>query len=207
MVDITLSAEQIRQAPPEVRRWIGQLITGALGLEPEAGAAPVAPRHLLACGATQARAVLEMIQGIPAVVGVFFELAREPAVTSTEGVRVLRLDDMVRHAHLQAASQIGACLQLINEALQRVSGKPDATLTVLDDAGHCLVAEITAQSILTLWHEIVAAQGLAAADPAAAPQQDPTPPPVTPIAPAPFGQMPYVMSAPRFTATKPPGVG
>ena len=32
MVGITLSPEQIQQAPPEVRRWIEQQIASALGL-------------------------------------------------------------------------------------------------------------------------------------------------------------------------------
>lgn len=32
MVGITLSPEQIREAPPDVRRWVEQQITGAPGI-------------------------------------------------------------------------------------------------------------------------------------------------------------------------------
>lgn len=41
---------------------------------------------------------------------------------------------------------------------RRVSGTPDVALTIVDGAGHCLVADETAQSILTLWHELVSAR-------------------------------------------------
>jgi hypothetical protein len=46
-------------------------------------------------------------------------------------------------------------------ALQRLRGEPDAALTALDAAGHCVVADATARSILALWQEIVAARELA----------------------------------------------
>ena len=56
---------------------------------------------------------------------------------------------------LQGQSQVVACLGAIDEAIQRLSGAPDVALTVLDGSGHCLVAGVTAQSILALWQEIV----------------------------------------------------
>jgi hypothetical protein len=53
-----------------------------------------------------------------------------------------------RHSGGGGQSQVVACLGVIDEALQRLSGAPDIALTVLDGSGHCLVAGVTAQSIL-----------------------------------------------------------
>ena len=78
MVGITLSPEQIHQAPSEVRHWLEQQIAGALGLQRNEPALEP-PRHLIACNVAEARSILSLIQGLIPVVGVFFELAREPA--------------------------------------------------------------------------------------------------------------------------------
>jgi hypothetical protein len=197
MVGITLSPEQIRQAPLEVRRWLEQQIAGTLGLyRTEPAPQPPTP-HLVGCNLEEARAVLSLIQGFLPVVSVFFELGREPAAVSTQGVRALWLDDMLRHAHLQAPQQIVACLQAIDEALQRVRAEPGAALTALDGGGHCLVAEATAQSIQALWREVVAAHDLVRTD--AAPAFG-----TAPHAPEAF-QSPYSISVPTVGA--PPGGG
>lgn len=155
MVGITLSPEQIYRAPPEVRRWIEQQIGDALGLSRTAPTVEAPPKHLVGCHLEQVRAILPMISGLLPVVGVFFELAHEPIAVSQQGLHVLRLDEMQRHCRLQGQSQVVACLGAIDEALQRLSGAPDVALTVLDGSGHCLVAGVTAQSILALWQEIV----------------------------------------------------
>jgi hypothetical protein len=157
MVGITLLPEQIREAPPEVRRWLEAQIAGAWP-----GAYRAAPtleppaRHLVASSLDDARAILSLIHGLLPVVSVFFELGREPAAASARGLRALRLDDMLRHSRLQGVEQIIACLKIVDEALQRVRGEPDAALTALDATGHCVVADATARSILELWQEIVA---------------------------------------------------
>jgi hypothetical protein len=161
MIGITLSPEQIGQAPPEVRRWLEQQIVGVLNASRGKPAMQPPERHLVGCDLATARGILSLINDILPVMNVFFELAREPAVATAQGLRALRLDDMARHARLQGPDQVMACLRAIDEALQRVSGAPDALLTALDGAGHCLVADTTARSILALWQEIVAARDLA----------------------------------------------
>ena len=70
MVGVTLSPEQIRNAPPEVRRWLEQELLASLGLqqpETEAGAPQLAP-----CSEEEAAAILSLIQGMLPVVNVFF---------------------------------------------------------------------------------------------------------------------------------------
>ena len=125
------------------------------GLSRTAPTVEAPPKHLVGCHLEQVRAILPMISGLLPVVGVFFELAHEPIAVSQQGLHVLRLDEMQRHCRLQGQSQVVACLGAIDEALQRLSGAPDVALTVLDGSGHCLVAGVTAQSILALWQEIV----------------------------------------------------
>ncbi len=160
MVGITLSAEQIAQAPPEVRRWLEHQIAPLLGLFRPAPSVQPPERHLVGCDVENARAILSLIHGLLPVVSVFFELGRDPITASGQALRALRLDEMARHARLQAPEQVVACLRAIDEALQRVSGDPEATLTALDESGHCLVADATARAILALWQEIVAARDL-----------------------------------------------
>ena len=193
MVGITLSAEQIGQAPPDVRHWLEQQVAATLGLYRPAPQPGVPERHLVACGVEEARAILARIQGMLPVVSVFFELGRDPVATSPDGVRALRIDNMVRHARLQAPQQVVACLNAIDEALQNATGRPDATLTAIDGAGHCLVADATSRSIVAVWQEIVAARNLVHPPDAAVS-------PEAPHAAAPPGDAAYSLSVPTFTA-------
>ncbi len=169
MIGLTLSLDDIRHAPPEVRRWLERPIAEAFG--PAAAAPQEPPRRLIGCTVEEGRAVLSLIQGLLPAVGVFFELGREPVAVSPQGLRALRLDDMLRHSRLQNTAQLGACLRAIDEALQQVRGEPGAALTALDGAGHCLVADVTARNILLLWQEIVAAHDLAPQNAALVPAQ------------------------------------
>lgn len=157
MVGITLSADEIHKAPPEVRRWLEQQVGAVFGPSQEPTLHPPG-RHLAGCSPEQAQAVLSMIQGMLPVVGVFFALGREPVAMGAHGLLALRLDDIARHTHLQAPEQVVRCLETIDAAFQRVSGQPDAALTALDDAGHCVLADTTARRIRALWHEIVEAR-------------------------------------------------
>ena len=70
MVGITLSPQQIHQAPPEVRRWIEQQIGDALGLSRTAPTVEAPPKHLVCCRLEEARAILPMITGLLPVVSV-----------------------------------------------------------------------------------------------------------------------------------------
>jgi len=192
MVGITLSPEQIQEAPPEVRRWLEQQISGTLGFYRAEPTFQTPSRHLVGCNLEEARAILSFMQGFLPAVSVFFELGREPVAASAQGVRALWLDDMLRHTHLQAREQIAACLEAINEALQRVRAEPGAALTALDGAGHCLVAHATAQSVQALWREIVSAHDLARAETASASE-------AARRAPEAF-QSPYSISVPPFAS-------
>ena len=95
MVGITLSAEQIRSAPLDVRRWIEHELVASLGLHP--GKAPIGPRpkHLVECSIEVAAAVLSLIQGMFPVINVFFELGRQGASVGSERLEAFRLADIL----------------------------------------------------------------------------------------------------------------
>ena len=191
MIGITLLPEQIRAAPPEIRRWLEAEIAATFApAGAPYGGVPTRDdetRHLVACDLEEARAILSLIQGMLPAVHVFFELGGDPVAVSAEGLRVLRLDQMMQHAHLRSLDQLVACLRAIDAAGERVRGAPATTLTVLDDSGHCLVAEETGRNIFLLWQEIVATHELAHAGAG--------------MAAAPAFSSPYAISVPPLATT------
>ena len=156
MVGITLSPEQIRTAPPEVRRWLEHELAVSLGLNPPSLpiTQPNSP-HLAACNPEEAAQVLSLIQGMLPVVRVFLELGREGA-SPGEGIEAFRLADIMRHTRLEAPDQVLACLEVLDQAVQRVRNDPGATFHAVDERGYCLVAAQTQRSIRAIWQQIVA---------------------------------------------------
>ena len=160
MAGVTLSMEEIRAAPPEVRRWLEQEIARAIGVVPAAAVAAQPAIKLVGCNIEEAREMLALVQGILPVVNVFFELGREAASVAVHGMRAFRVADILSHTRLHTPDQVTECLNVLAQALQRVRGDAKAVFHVVDDQGHCLVAETTMRSILKLWQEIVAQREL-----------------------------------------------
>jgi hypothetical protein len=169
MVGITLSPEQIRTAPPEVRRWLEREIAAVLNVQPEPQAMEVGSKHLVQCGPEEAVAIFAAIRGMLPVVDTFFELGREGEGIGEEGVEAYRLADMLRRTRLQSLEQLVACLQVIDEAVRRVRDDVNATLYALDRRGYCVIATATQRSILGVWRQFIAGHGLAGAQPAGGP--------------------------------------
>jgi len=94
------------------------------------------------------------------VVSVFFELGREAGGVAVHGMRAFRIADIQRHTRMQSPDQVLRCLDVLTQALQRARGDESAAFYAVDDQGHCLVAETTMRSILSLWQEIVAERAL-----------------------------------------------
>jgi hypothetical protein len=160
MVGITLSPEQIRAAPPEVRQWLEHELAVSLGLNPPA--LPItqpSPPHLAACSPEEAAQVLSLVQGVLPVVHVFFELGREGAAPG-EGIEAFRLTDIMRHTRLEVPDQVLACLEVLDQAVQRVRNDPSATFHAVDERGYCLVAAQTQRSIRAIWQQLVAEREL-----------------------------------------------
>jgi hypothetical protein len=148
MVGISLTAEQIRAAPPEVRHWL-ELQCAAMFAPAEEPHPHAEPRHLAQVTPGEAQALLEQIEDILPVVSVFFELGR-----------VFRLPEMLRHTRLESVAQVIECLDTINDALRHVRHDPEAMICAVDREGRCFVTEATSHSVLTLWQGIVASRSL-----------------------------------------------
>lgn len=201
MVGLTLSAEHIRAAPPEVRRWLEQEIMRTLGLQPgHEFAAQAATPVLAGCNVEQAREILLLVQGMLPVVNVFFELGREAGSIPVRAMRAFRLADILRNSRLHSPQQVIECLDVLSQALRQVLGDAEAAFYGLDNQGHCMIAETTMRSILRLWQEIVARHALQGEEQAAPVAEPPAPRPEPAGAPA----QPYRM--PGYTVTL-PGVG
>lgn len=160
MIGITLSPEQVRAAPAEVRRWLRREIAAAFEFPGDVEAAKAAPEHLVVCGPEEVAAIYATIRNILPVVNVFFELGREGDGVGARGVEAYRLDEMARHARLQSVEQLDECLQVIDAAVRTIRNDPGATLYVLDPRGYCLIATATRANILALWRQLVVGQGV-----------------------------------------------
>jgi hypothetical protein len=158
MVGVTLSPEQIRNAPPEVRRWLEQELLAAFGLQqPTAG---VKAPQVAACTVEDSGAVLSLIQGMLPVVNVFFELGRQGIAVEDEDLTAFRVTDILQHTRLQAVEQVIACLDTISAAVRRVRGDSTTVFYGLDSGGHCFISAQTQRSILPVWQQIIAARNL-----------------------------------------------
>lgn len=159
MIGITLSSEQIRNAPADVRRWIEREVITSLSHQPapDGGGKPHG-EHLANCSEQEVAAILSQIQGVLPAVNVLFEFGRQGAIFGQPNVEMFRLLDIAHHARLQNVGQVIACLELINQALGRVCGDPEARFCGFDREGHCFIMPETQQNILRVWQKVVASQ-------------------------------------------------
>ena len=159
MIGITLTTDQIRTAPAQVRQWIEHQVIASLGLS---GEQPVTEQpqthHLGICSDDEAAAVLAQIQGSLPVVNVFFEFGRPGISYGRPAMMAFRLIDILHHTRLQNVGQVITCLDAINQALAVVRHEASARFCVFDHEGHCFIAPETQQSILRLWQGMLASR-------------------------------------------------
>ena len=105
MVGITLSSEQIRNAPAEVRRWIEREVLTSLGQHtaPDNGS-KAHSEHLATCSEEEITATLAQIEGVLPAMNVFFEFGRQGAVFGQPSVEAFRLPDIAHHARFRISS-------------------------------------------------------------------------------------------------------
>ena len=156
MVGITLTPEQIKSAPLEVRDWLEHEVAASLGF---GGAIDLAtPQRLATCTLQEAEAVYASVSGMFSVVNVFFELGREGATIVQGGLEAFRLADILRHTRLSDMRTLLGCLELVDQTFREIRKDDDAALFALDRRGYCIVATETRHSILSLWIQLLAAQ-------------------------------------------------
>ncbi|HTJ02978.1 MAG TPA: hypothetical protein VL492_09295 [Methylovirgula sp.] len=169
MVGFTFSAEQIKAAPPEVRRWmeseIVKALAGGFSVRADDAAQTVTPspetveslRRALASGtASEMQDTFKRVSGNSIVARVFFELARDTGLTAGGApLHVVNIVDVMRHVQFVEAQQVLTCLDAINQAFQQVRRDPQASLFALDDAGHIFLHELTYHGIRQMWQQQV----------------------------------------------------
>ena len=154
MIGITLSSEQVRTAPPEVRFWIERQVATSLGLQVRATAYQTSFEGLRICNLDELRDIFSLIQHSVPAVHVLFELGRKGASFAEGELEAYRLPDIQHHAGLQTVGQVVACLESINQSLHRVRGTTNSMLCVVEN-GFCVVATVTQENLLRLWQELI----------------------------------------------------
>jgi molybdenum-dependent DNA-binding transcriptional regulator ModE len=155
MIGITLSSEQIRRAPTEVRRWIEKEIPTSLGSQVQATGSESQAGQLVECSYDELARVLSLIQGVFPVLNVFFELGRKGIGFAEGRLEAYRLSDIQHHARLQSPERVISCLNVINESLQRVRGSTAGSFFGTD-GDYCFIATATQRNIRRLWVELIA---------------------------------------------------
>ena len=160
MTSLTFSIEQLRSAPPEVRRWSEQEVTATLAAlgKSEHDPSQVHAAALAACMPHQAAQVFEMIKGNFLLSQVFFELAREmPNSHGAAPLHPLSVADILRHTRLGDGDRLVDCFTAINQAFRTIRGDPEATFFGFDQYGHVFIHQSTHASIRQLWEQLFAA--------------------------------------------------
>ncbi len=161
MIGITLSSEQIRSAPAEVRQWIEHEIATSLGFHAQAADSQRRIGQLASCSHEELAAMLSLIQGVFPAVNVFFELGRKGMGVAQDRLEAYRISDIQHHTRLQSAEQVLACLNLINDSFHRVRAATSAPFYGTD-GDYCLVATETQRNIRRLWFELIGRDEVAA---------------------------------------------
>ena len=168
MTSFTFSAEQVKSAPPEVRHWIENEIVKALALPSHIPQeSQKAHENALAASSLEEVAqVFNLISSNFLVTQVFFELARENHIARPiSPLHALTLSDIQRHVQIADGEVLVQCLNVINQAFQRVRNNPEVSLFGSDEHGHIFVHEITHRNIRQLREKLVLAHTAAVQNP------------------------------------------
>lgn len=163
MIGITLTADQICNAPIEVRRWIEHEVIAGLRLAPQASAssaaAPVNRSALpAACDEDDMAAIFGRLRGMPVALSVLFEFRHPGICFGNPPVRSYRLMDMLHNSKLESIDQVMVGLGAISAALADLRGDAGVRFCGFDNEGHCFLAPETQASIAKLWHDVVVGQ-------------------------------------------------
>jgi hypothetical protein len=178
MVDLVLTADQIRSAPVPVREWVRNLLAAELDLPVR----PIEPREdtartLAECTVDEAARILEHIQSDYLACQVFFELGRDvgPGRAPSASVHRTSLEEIMHHVRLTDVQHLATCLDEISQAFRRVRNDDAVILFAFDQQGGCYVHEMTRRSIRALWQVLVTSR-LGGSAPAVGPVMPAGPP-------------------------------
>jgi hypothetical protein len=171
MMSFTFSVDQVKSAPPEVRRWIEREVAAALGALERPASDPSHPHAsaLAGCTPREAAEVYELIKGNFLLCQVFFELAREtPGSRGAAPLHALGLAEMLRHTRLADGDRLVDCFTAINQAFRTIRNDPEASLFGFDQYGQVWIHQTTHDSIRELWEGLFHGRQPMAGEPAVA---------------------------------------
>ena len=154
MTSFTFSLEQLKAAPPEVRRWVEHEIGVALGAMSRFDHDPsqVHSGALAACTPEEALQMFQLIKDNFLLSQVFFELAREKAAgRAAPPLHALNIAELLRHTRLSNGDRLADCFTAINQVFQTVRNDPEAALFGFDQYGHVYIHESTHHSVRRAW--------------------------------------------------------
>lgn len=159
MIGITLTADQICNAPIEVRRWIEHEVIADLRLAPQTPASsPPRATQPAICGEDEMAAVFSRLRGMPAALSVLLEFRQPGIAFGDPPVKSFRLMDILHNSKLESIEQVMIGLDAISAALADLRGDPSVRFCDFDSEGHCFLAPETQASIAKLWHNIIVRQ-------------------------------------------------
>lgn len=159
MIGITLTADQICNAPTEVRRWIEHEVIAGLRLaRRDAASSPQRSAHPAICNEDEIAAIFGQLRGLPAALSVLFEFRQPGIAFGKPPLKSFRLMDILHNTRLESIEQVITGLDAINAALAELRGDPGARFCDFDNEGHCFLTTETQASIAQLWHDIVVRQ-------------------------------------------------
>jgi hypothetical protein len=171
VIIFSFSLDQVKSAPPEVRRWMERETAAALAAlhRPEPNPADPHAAALAACTPEDAAEVYELIKGNFLLSQVFFELAREALGRGAgASLHALGLADMLWQTQLADGDRLVDCFSAINQAFRTVRNDPEASLFGFDQYGQVWIHQTTHDSIRELWEQLFHRQPPAAGEAAAA---------------------------------------
>jgi hypothetical protein len=150
MAGLVLTAEQIRNAPPVVRKWLSSIVDAEFLLDGRTFDGPYMDESV-PCPSTpeEMTAVFVRVRSDFATAHVMLELGRyTPHIADrTREVAGAALAGISRRAGLRDSRQLIACLETIASGLAAVRGRSDARLFAFDEQGHVYFHETTYQSL------------------------------------------------------------
>jgi hypothetical protein len=160
MMGFTFSLEQLRAAPPEVRRWLETEIGAALASLNRPEPSPPEPHRteLAACTPQEAARMFELIKDNFLLSQVFFELAREmPHPGAPAPFYALNIGEILRHTRLEDGDRLADCFAALDKIFQSMRNDGGTALFGFDQFGRVYIHETTHQSIHRVWQQLVAA--------------------------------------------------
>ena len=139
MTSFTFTAEQVRSAPPEVRRWMENQVAAALGaFEPAPHRPAPSPEPALsACSPEEAAHLLGLIGSDTPAGRIFLELGRKAIACAGTSLSAVSIGEFARRLRLATGDHLIKSLSDINTAFQNLRGTAGARFR-LRSIGPCL---------------------------------------------------------------------